>query len=255
MTRPQPRRNPPRRPVAGSRPASSSPRRLAGHGTVRPEEPALAEESFVSEEAPVVVDEPTPTDEAGPVTGPLARRRTTKVLGAVLTVLLVVGIGEVVYLVAGGPDDPPPAPEFDPAATYEVPEQPITIPLQEWRAANEAAAEAVEQILTVSWQDYDQHVEDVADLMTDEFADEYAATAEDTRDRFVESKAEYEFSVVGRSVMSARPDEVTSLLFLNQLVRKGEGEDQSAPEVFQVRVVVTTVRQDGRWVVSSLDAQ
>lgn len=258
--------------MVGSRAPSGAPRRVAGRSTPRTtpdstEAPAATRsERLDSADAPRPAKPPKPPRMPKPprerTAGPLHSGRTTRVLATVLAVLLLAATVMGVALVldrAGVLGDSGTAAgssyAFDPNQDFRVPDQPITIPLVDWRNANKAASDAVKDILTVSWKTYDDHLADVEDLMTGTFAKEYATTHAASRDKFLETKAEYEFAVVGSSVVHARPDEVTSLLFLNQFVYKGEGEDRVGPEVYQVRVVVTAERSGTRWLVSDLDAQ
>lgn len=253
----------PKKPVVGSRAPSGAPRRVAGRGSPR-QQPPVGEsaeptpaERLDSAVAPPSSKTPKPPRERTP--GPLHSSRTTRVLAVVLGVLVLVAVVLGGLLAWDAVDDPGDATgssyQFDPKEEFTVPDEPITIPLVEWRSANKAASDSVKDILTVSWKTYDDHLADVEELMTGGFAEEYAATHAGSRDKFLESRAEYEFAVVGSSVVHARPDKVTSLLFLNQFVYKGEGKDRVGPEVYQVRVVVTTERSGGKWLVSSLDAQ
>lgn len=262
----------PRRPVVGSRPVSPAPRKVAGRGGVRPD-PGVDTWAVVEQEAETPVETPpaTPDETPGPSAaevgptvpapraeaGLLRSRRTTQVLGVLLACLLVAGIalGVLWRVWASEEDDAPAEDPVRAGEAFEVPDQPITVPLLEWRNANEAAVEAVTKILNRRWQTYDEHADQVRDLMTEDFADEYAATNEDSREAFLADKAEYNFAVVGQSVVQARPDRVTSLLFLNQYVYKGVGKERVGPEIYQVRVVVTTVREGGTWKVDDLQAQ
>jgi Mce-associated membrane protein len=252
----------PKKPVVGSRTPASA-RRVAGRGSGQQKPPAQAPTPpSTPPPARDVLDGATPPAAVPPEpsardrSGVLHRSRTTVVLAVLLSLLVLGGVAELVYLLDEPDGDAATTYAFDAEEPYRVPDSPISVPLVDWRNANEEAAKAVQQILTVNWKDYDQHLEDVASLMTDRFADEYTATATDTRERFVAAQADYEFAVVGSSVVHAAPDRVTSLLFLNQFVHKGEGEKRVGPEIYQVRVVVTTTRaDDGKWLVRDLEAQ
>ncbi len=214
--------------------------------------------------APQQSDDPTPRSASpkGPLSvaqeqrGLLSNRGTTKVLAVVLAVLLLVGVAELVtWQVAdddGGSGDDAKVLAFD--DTYVVRDSPVSVPMADWRDATDAAIKSVTEILNVSWKDYDKNLDDAAAFITDGFAKEYSATAKDTRARFLETKAEYDFAVVGSSVVEARPDEVASLLFLNQFVYKGEGKQRTGPEIYPVRVMVRMVRTDDGWKIDELHA-
>jgi Mce-associated membrane protein len=177
------------------------------------------------------------------------------VLSAVLAVLALV-LGALVFLLVR---DPSGAGAWRVQAGEEfvapaVDDHPVTVDSIEWRNATEAATRAVTDILTVDWKTYDEHLEAAKERMTPTFAEDYEVTAGDTRDKFIQSKADYDFAVVGQSVVSATDEELTALLFLNQYVYKGEGKGRVGPDVYQVRVVVTAVRDGDEWLVDELEA-
>ncbi len=264
--------NTPRRPVRGSRPSSSAPRKIAGRSG-RPDMPevegpasdvaaeAAQDEIAPSSPPPVteerVVEELPALPADSPADGVLSQPRTTAVLAGLLAALLVASL--VLFLVgkddSGSSDDARGETfEFDPDEEFDLPDQPITVPFVDARNAGEAATNAVVDILTVNWKTYDEHFEGVQARMTQEFAEEYADSVEDTRDKFISSKADYQFEVAGQSVVSATEDEVVALLFLNQYVFKGAGADRTGPDVYQVRVVVTAVPEGDEWLVQELEA-
>lgn len=245
-----------KRPVVGSRTPSSAPRRVAGRPNRGDADRAPVEHLDVPEEA----GEPNePMERKQPrepaAGGVLTRSRTTTVLSVALAVLVLV-VGGLVFLLVRDADGTE-AWRHDVGEEFTAPaddDHPVTVNSIEWRNATEAATRAVTDILTVDWKTYDQHLDEVQKLMTPRFAEDYAVTAGDSRGRFIQSKADYDFAVVGQSVVSATEDEVTSLLFLNQYVYKGEGKSRVGPDVYQVRVVVTAVRDGDEWLVDELDA-
>lgn len=269
----------PRRPVAGSRNPSTAPRRIAGR-SARPDvavppteseravstapEPSAADRT--ARKTPVRNTEATRTSVAEPSgegqgdaqvprRGALSGAGTTKVLVGLAVALLVVALVEAVtWAVAHytGSDEPQHVLSF--SEDYVVHDDPITVPMADWRDANDAAMKSVTEILNVSWKDYDQNLEDARKLITDRFEKEYASTTKDSRELFLKNKAEYDFAVVGTSVVEANPDEVATLLFLNQHVYKGAGKDRVGPEVYPVRVMVRMVRTDDGWLIDELHA-
>jgi hypothetical protein len=265
----------PRRPVVGSRTPGQRPRKVAGHSS-RPtdevtatnveEQPTVAAPPPLEQPRPAVEpqtdyvisppDLPAPAASSGPAAdGVLARQRTTLVLGSVLAVLLVV-ISVLTWQVVD--DDEPAASGTWHFQGSDEPFEPLAHPMGvdyvEWRNASDASTNAVLDILTVDWKTYDEHLEGVKKRMTDSFATEYTRTAEDSRAKFVESKADYDFEVVGQSVITASAERVTSLLFLNQYVYKGTGKDRVGPDVYQVRVIVEAVPSGDEWLVDELKA-
>lgn len=269
---------PPRRPVGGSRPSSAAPKKIAGRGVPAPPPGEETPEVTPVEQAPAparaVPTRPVPTRPAPaappqpsePPSGILTRSTTTVVLAAVLGVLLLgclaaaglafraddarwFGLGDRGGEASGA------AWRYDAKKDFALPEHPIAVNYVDARNAADAATNAVLAILTVDWKTYDDHLEGVRTRMTESFYDEeYAATAADSREKFLASKAAYQFEVAGQSVVSATDTEVTALLFLNQYVTKGEGEDRVGPDVYQVRVLVTAVADGDEWLVDKLDA-
>lgn len=245
-----------RKPVVGSRATPGAPRRVAGRGPAPAEHPPPTD-AAATRETRTHGDADTTAEESPRAGGPLAGGRSFRILAGVAAVLALLLVLLAVLLWLPGEDDASAGWTHVAGETWHAPtdaEHPVTVDPVAWRTATDAAATAVTDILTVNWKDYDEHRAQVAELMTDRFAEEYEITAGDSREKFIASKADYDFVVVGQSVVSAAEDEVTALLFLNQYVYKGEGEDRVGPDVYQVRVMVTAVRQDGEWLVDSLDA-
>lgn len=267
----KPERNTPRRPVGGSRPRASAPKKIAGRSgqpslSTPPSEPAPQSASPQSAPpTPPAPPEPTYVIDpgAGGEPGVLSRPGTTRVLAVVLAVLLA-ALAVVVGFVQddeggwyGLGDETGSSADvwrYDSTEDFDLPDAPVQVPWVDARNAADAATQAVVDILTVKWQTYDDHLAAVKPRMTAQFGKQYAELAADTRDKFLSSKAEYRWEVVGQSVVSASDTEVTALLFLNQYVYKGAGPDRTGPEIHQVRVIVTAVADGDEWKIDQLDA-
>jgi len=117
--------------------------------------------------------------------------------------------------------------------------------------AQVTAARYAEQLLSYDYSHLDQDFSQAQQLLTDDFRKQYIQATDVVRDEAVQDKAVIKASAVATSVVSADPDEVKTLLFVNQTTTTGQG---SRPSIDLNRVVVTLVRQDGRWLVSDLDA-
>ena len=241
----------------GSRNPSGRPRKIASqtHPVEGPvveepvvEEPAV-EEPAVEEpavEEPVV--EPVETPEAetapedpGPATGTTRGRRTTIALLVAIVVLLVVGGLEVWYL---NRDDTPTV----------SPARPVVVGDATRADAVETAARSTEEILSTTYDSYDDQVEQATQKMTDAFAEQYRQTADGIRDRFIAQKTRLQVKAVGQSVVQASPSQVQALLFLNQYVEKTV-DGQPKTDYAQYRALVTVVRTDHGWLVSSIDTK
>jgi hypothetical protein len=231
----------PRRPIAGSRTPSAVPKKIAGRGRTVPA-PADPDEQ-VEQVEPVEQAAPVPPEDPGPETAPpsglLTGRRTTAVLAALVGLLVLVVAGEIFYL-AKDPLEP-------------TDDRPVAVSELDTRLAVDDATRQLTEILEFTWRDYDEQTEDALSRIQDgKFKEEYEQTAEDTRVKVLEQKAEYSVEVLGSGVIEAGPDEVTTLVFLNQIVFRGQGKNRVGPEVYPFRIEVTTVRDGDRWLVSKI---
>ena len=129
--------------------------------------------------------------------------------------------------------------------------QPIVISSDDATAGVDAAAKAAETILTRSYQDYDQQLDDATALMTDAFAKEFRKTRDDVQEEFVAAKTDQQARVVAQGVVHATRTEVQALVFLNQYVSKDAGDTTYTP----YRVLVTVLHTDRGWLVSALDTK
>ncbi len=117
--------------------------------------------------------------------------------------------------------------------------------------AQVTAARYAEQLLSYDYAHLDRDFSQAQQLLTDGFRKQYIQATNVVRNEAVQDKAVIKASAVATSVVSAEPDEVKTLLFVNQTTTTGKG---NRPSIDLNRVVVTLVRQDGRWLVSDLDA-
>lgn len=228
----------PRR-LAGHRPstlgAGSRPRKVADSRrvAVRPAPPAPVSLSKPPTAPPAAPAAPR-TDASGPaVTGAaesMRRRpgRLTLVLVALAGVLAVV-VGMLVWDLL----------QMDARADAR-------------KAAQVVAAESVETILSYDHASYDKGVTDAKTLMTEQFAAEYSDTVDTVRPEVLDTESVVKAEVVASSVVSADPDRVKALLFVNQTTT---GKQVEQPRVDLNRVVVTLERDgDGAWLVADIDA-
>jgi len=265
----------PRRPVAGSRIPSRSPRRLAGQ-PARPVERG-ADEGGADEQVhePVTSSPPAEPTVAKPEgqaesegqaeqvpmrPGILHRRRTTTVLAALVGVAAAV-LALLVVLQGQEPDgEAVETRTWDPvgrAGEFTLPregEQPVSVDALEWTSSVDEIAHAVTKVLSFNWETIDDHEELAADLVTEEFlAGDLRETIAETAPKLKKSKAEYVVTVAGQSVISATPTRVRALLFVNQLVTKGTGK-AAVSDNYPLRLDVVGELVDGKWLISSLNA-
>lgn len=271
----------PRRP-ASSRTPTSRPRRIAGRGSgvvspsevetestpqetdeaadladtvdeVETAEPVETEQTQETPETEIPETETPASDAEDPqrdLGSLFASRRTTAVLVVVAAVLAMVAAGLGIWL---WQHDEDPAPVSKPTeGEIAVPEgRPVLLSAADAQEAVAAGAEAASTIVATSYQDYDEQVEEAAALMTDEFAEEYRQTAEDVKQKILDSKTEVQVTIVAQGVVRANTSEVQGLLFLNQYSSKDGGETTYTP----YRALVTVVHTDSGWLVSGLDTQ
>ena len=234
-----------KRPVVGSRNPTGRPRKIA-RSVVEPVETPAADPRVEPESSQV---EPVETPEAKAGRRPrrprgiggLGGRRTTIALVVAVVVLALVAAGEVLYLVR---DHTPTVSAARPVVTGELTH----------RAAVEAAARSTEEILSTSYDNYDDQVEQATAKMTDAFAEQYRETSEGIRDRFIASKTTLQVKAVAQGVVQASPAQVKALLFLDQYVEKTEN-GQPRTDYRQYRALVTVVHTDQGWLVSNIETQ
>lgn len=238
----------PKRPAGGglgSRNPTGRPRKIASQThDVPPPDPAEPPDELRGDAAgdppPPEPPQPAPVPPGPGGTGG-SGRRTTVALVVAIVLLLAIGVVEAVLLVR---DDEPTVSSSRPVVVGDA-----------TRAeAVRTAAQSTEQILSTSFEDYDEQVEEATSRMTDTFAEEYRDTAEGIRDRFVEQRTRLQVKAVGQSVVQASSEQVQALLFLDQYVEK-RVDDQPATDFAQYRALVTVVHTDQGWLVSDIETQ
>ena len=253
-SRPSGRR--PTRPVVGSRNPTGRPRQVAGRG----QPPADKLHDPVDDgatEAPAADAPPQPPQTEPPPPGAVADPspapppptpavpsdgssglRTTLVLVVALVVLIGVAAFEGWYLWL----------REDPVVSSD---RPVVTGEVAHRSAVEAASEAADEIVSTSYTNYDEQVDQAVGMMTDEFAGRYRQTAEDVREQFVDARKEVQVEVAAAGVVRASPSQVEALLFLNQYVTT-DGKDTSYTPY---RALVTVVDTEQGWLVSDIETK
>ena len=231
---------PPRRPVVGSRNPTARPRRVAGLRDVAAPEAPLDEAPSVETSPDEASSLEASPDEPASTRGSsaLGSLRTTIVLVVVLVLLAAVAAGESWYLWL----------RPDPTVSAS---RPVVTGQLAYQAAVEAASSDTEEILSTSYQNYDDQVTQATSRMTDSFAQEYRQTVGDIRGKFVADKTVLTVKVAAAGVVRASSTQVQALLFLNQYVQK-KGEKTTATPY---RALVTVVHTEHGWLVSDLETQ
>lgn len=115
-------------------------------------------------------------------------------------------------------------------------------------AAVRAATGSTSEILSYGFEDLDVRLDQVAGRMTPEFAEAFRERVDAGEEALLDARTTQEVRVVDAGVVSATPDEVQALLFLDRyLARAGEGTS-----VRSYRALVTVVRSGGVWLVSDI---
>jgi len=174
----------------------------------------------------------------------VTRTEPAQPLARVVALLIAVAFLVVALVAEGwyvwGKDDPKPTAE-----------RPVTVSDLTQAAAVDAAARSTAEILSTSWQDYDAQAEQAKALMTGTFATNYAQTSDDIKAAFVRAKTTVDMRVVWAGVSRASAEQVQALLFLDQMVTRGNGGPRTTP----YRALVTVVNTDRGWLVSDIQTR
>ncbi len=228
-------------------PGGRRPKKLAGHGRTarssslsrRPDGDLDKLDQRVDE--PVELEEPVeeeveePDDE--PDERPAWGRRATVVLAVLAAVLAAVVVAEGIYL-GSAPDAPD---------TVSADRPVVVSPLDAQAVVDEAARDVV-QIVSGSYDTFDEDLERAVGLMTADFADKFRQTKEDVRERWTSQRIKVTAQVSAQGVVQADADQVKALVFLTQTTTKGNG----GPTLVQFRIEATMVNTDDGWLVSDL---
>ncbi len=158
-------------------------------------------------------------------------------LGGLATALVLLAGAEVWYLGNA------------PAAATD--ERPVVLGDLATRAAVDAAAQDLTEIVSTSYRNYDEQVTQATTLMTPEYAEAYRHTAADLRAAFVDARQETAAEVVMSGVVTATPERVEALLFLDQQVSRDGGAPVSVP----YRTLVTMTHTAHGWLVSGIETR
>jgi len=119
------------------------------------------------------------------------------------------------------------------------------------RQATTAASAAAKAVFSYDYRTFDTSVANGRTFVTGDFADEYATTTAALKETATTQQAVVVADVATTGVVTAAPDRVELLVFLNQyrrnLTTAGEKVDQN-------RVVLTLVPVDGDWKISAATA-
>ncbi len=157
---------------------------------------------------------------------------------AVLALVLVGALGaEVWYLLA--------------APGTASADRPVVMGDLAARSVVDQAAQALTEITSTSYHNYDEQVLQATTLMTPEFAQQYRATADALRPTFQDRRREIAATVVASGVVRATSQQVEALVFLDsQLSERG-----SEPVTLPYRTLITMTRTGHGWLVSAIETK
>jgi Mce-associated membrane protein len=119
------------------------------------------------------------------------------------------------------------------------------------RGALGVATAAAQAIFSYDYRSFDTSVSNGQTFVTGQFAQEYAQTTAALKASAVSEKAVVRAAVSAAGVVTARPDRVELLLFLNQYRRNA---NITGEKVDQNRVALTMVAVRGEWKVAQATA-
>jgi Mce-associated membrane protein len=121
------------------------------------------------------------------------------------------------------------------------------------QVARAAVTDKVEALLTYRHETFDDDVAAAQEMMTASFREEYAPTVAEIRRRALVQQRNQEADVLAVGLVSAEPDRVRTLVFVNTLSSR-EDEADAPPTVMQNRVLVDLVRADDGdgWLIEDL---
>ena len=119
------------------------------------------------------------------------------------------------------------------------------------RSVVDEAAQALTEITSTSYHNYDDQVAQATTLMTPEFAAQYRATADALRPTFEDRQREIAATVVASAVVRATGSQVQALVFLDSRL----SERGSAPLTLPYRTLITMTRSGHGWLVSAIETK
>jgi Mce-associated membrane protein len=130
---------------------------------------------------------------------------------------------------------------------------PLTGPVA--RTALAAARSAAHEILSYDYRNISTDISHAESLTTGAFAQQYASTAKRLLSEAKQERTIVQATVGSAGVVSATPQNVVALLFVDQAtVRQAAGQASPTTRIDQSRVRMTMTLTRGHWLVSQLDA-
>ena len=172
----------------------------------------------------------TSADEARPAPPGERRSRTAFPLVPVLSGLLVLLLAGLAFLWFTRPD-------------------PSAIRTDVYPQVLQAARSAVVDFTSFDHLTFDDDVEEVRRVSTDEFAEQSVASLEERRQEILEFEAVVNTEIIGAGVTTADEDEATVALLI-QTTRRTSASEQA--DVVRFSIQVTMEKQGDRWLLASI---
>ncbi|VAZ77697.1 hypothetical protein LAUMK4_03549 [Mycobacterium persicum] len=112
------------------------------------------------------------------------------------------------------------------------------------KEALDAAQNYVLKLTNLDSEAVDARFADIMDGSTGEFNDSYRKSSQQFRKELVERQVHTRGSVVAAAVKSATPDKVVVLMFVDESI---SNRDNSRSQLDHVRIKMTMVKLNGRW--------
>jgi hypothetical protein len=118
-------------------------------------------------------------------------------------------------------------------------------------AGIQQASVLTEKVLSYDWTTLDKDIASTEKVLAPSFRKEYATTMAGVRGQTVKNQVKLQADVVASSTVSATPDQVVALVFVNQVTTATGTKNH---RLDQNRVLVTLTRHGGEWRVSKMKA-
>lgn len=239
-----------------SRSGTSRPRKIAGQSA----EPTAVPGDEQAAPSPQPGPEPAPRradvavevdDQRVPL---LASHKVTRMLLVLLGIATLALVLQGVWWGVHTMRDEPKAKETTDGLLAAEPDRPLTMNEVASAEGIDAAAAAVEAMMTRNWREYDMDVEEASLLLTASFAAEFRELTGDVKDQFVEAKAISKADILAQALVRTSDTEIQVLLFLDKTTTRTAGSDPGTV-VEPYKALATMVHTDEGWFLEELETR
>jgi Mce-associated membrane protein len=126
----------------------------------------------------------------------------------------------------------------------------VVVSEAEHRSVVDTAAQAAVKLFGISYETYDQQVDEATAMMTTSFAEEYRQTTDEVRDEWIATETVVTAELEAQAVMTASEKQVEALIFFTQYIERKDQETEVSP----YRLKVTMIETDQGWLVSAVES-